>query len=115
MTNSIPVSSEVSKDDRAVADISCFPKTSEGKELFTGQAIAGLDLPTPVPVGQSELEVVLSPHGLQHDLDLTLQEDVEPPMPREERWSNVGIVDVGWRDCMHSKLIFSHTNGPLKG
>ena len=94
MTNGTPVSHEVSKDDWAIADISGFPKMSEKKSSSLSRPVAGLDLPMQVPVGQLEFEVVLSPHGL-HDLDLTLQEDVEPPMPREECWSNVGIVNAG--------------------
>ena len=75
---------KVSKHNRTITNVTGFTKSNKGEQLFTWQAAAGLDLPMPVPVGEAELIVVLSPHGLHHCLDLTLQEQVKPPMPGEE-------------------------------
>ena len=51
MTNGVPALHQVSKYNGPVADISGLSKPTEGEEIFTGQTIAGLDLPAPVPVG----------------------------------------------------------------
>ena len=75
---------KVSKHNRTITNVTGFTKSNKGEQLFTWQAAAGLDLPMPVPVGEAELIVVLSPRGLHHCLDLTLQEQVKPPMPGEE-------------------------------
>ena len=99
VTNSIPAIHNVSKHDRAVADVSGLSKAIKGEELFAGKTVAGLDLSTPVPEWKSELEVVLAPHGLQHGLDLCLQKHVPPSMPREECRSVVSIVKVGRGNC----------------
>ena len=75
---------KVSKHNRTITNVTGFTKSNKGEQLFTWQAAAGLDLPMPVPVGEAELIVVLSPRGLHHCLDLTLQEQVKPQMPGEE-------------------------------